>query len=313
MERIKKLIKITILFYAIGGLLVLIFTFRRDTFQILSSINIYFLFLIIIFWISSIFFDILKLHILLKKLTNYAESLYFTLKIHLIGLFFNAITPFQTGGFPFQIHILTKRNVSVPDAMVSFMIKGLSNFLLAFMLVPFAIFVFRKNIFILPIVIILFLLLIFFLLIFFLPHDFIIIKKIEKKFKIFKKLTHNFALFKSTWKSFIKMGKLMFSVFILSILSFLFHILMTPSIFYALGVKVNPIQAMFLHTLSLVIFVAMPTPGGSGITEAGGALLFATIAPKYIVGVFVIIWRFFTYYLGSILGGIIYLKENTFK
>jgi len=313
MERIKKLIKITILLYAIGGLSVLIFTFRKDTFQILSSINIYFLFLIIIFWILSVFFDVLKLHILLKKLTNYAESLFFTLKVHLIGLFFNAITPFQTGGFPFQIHILTKRNVGIPDAMVSFMIKGLSNFLLAFILVPFAIFVFRKNIFILPIVIILFLLLIFFLLIFFLPHDFIIIKKIEEKFKMFEKLTHNFALFKSTWKSFIKMGKLMFFVFILSILSFLFHISMTPSIFYGLGVKVNPIQAMFLHTLSLVIFVAMPTPGGSGITEAGGALLFATIAPKYILGVFVIIWRFFTYYLGSILGGIIYLKENTFR
>ncbi len=102
----------------------------------------------------------------------------------------------------------------------------------------------------------------------------------------------------------------MLAVFLLSILSFAFHIFMVPSIFYGLGVKVDPLQAMFLHAISLIIFVGMPTPGGSGITEAGGALLFATIAPKYILGIFVIVWRFFTYYFGSIIGGLIYLKES---
>ncbi len=310
MERIKKLIKITILLYSIVGLLILLLTVRKDTFRALSSLNLHFLFLIIIFWALSILFDVWKLHILLKKLTNYAENFYFTLKLHLIGLFFNAITPFQTGGFPFQIHILTEKNVQVGNAMVSFMIKGLSNFLLAFLIVPIGIFVFRKNIFILPLFIILFLILIFFILTFTLPHDFIIFKKLEEKFKIFEKITHNFLLYKETWKSFIKMGRLLLFVFIFSILSFLFHLLMVPSIFYGLGVKVNFIQAMFLHALSLIIFIMMPTPGGAGITEAGGALLFATIAPKYILGIFVILWRFFTYYLGSIAGGVLYLKDT---
>lgn len=314
MEKVKKFIKITILFYAIAGFIILIITVRKDTLKALSSLNAYFLFLIIFFWIFSILFDAWKLHILLKKLTNYAESFYFTLKIHLIGLFFNAITPFQTGGFPFQIHLLTKKKVEVGNAMVSFMVKGLSNFLLAFLIVPFAIFVFRKNIFILPIVIILFVILIFFILIFNLPEDFILFRKIEEKIKIFERFIENFKLFKSTWKSFIKMGRLVLTVFLLSILSFAFHIFMVPSIFYGLGVKVDPLQAMFLHAISLIIFVGMPTPGGSGITEAGGALLFATIAPKYILGIFVIVWRFFTYYLGSIVGGLIYLKEsNTLK
>ncbi len=310
MERIKRLIRITILFYALAGLIILLITVRKDTLRALSSLNIYFLFLIIIFWILSILFDVWKLHILLKKLTNYAESFYFTLKIHLIGLFFNAITPFQTGGFPFQIHLLTKKKVEVGNAMVSFMIKGLSNFLLSFLMVPFAIFVFRKNIFILPIVIILCLILIFFILVFTLPEEFVLFRKIEEKIKIFERFIENFKLFKSTWKSFVKMGKLMLAVFLLSILSFAFHIFMVPSIFYGLGVKVDPLQAMFLHAISLIIFVGMPTPGGSGITEAGGALLFATIAPKYILGIFVIVWRFFTYYFGSIIGGLIYLKES---
>ncbi len=314
MERIKKFIKLTVLFYSFTGLLIILLTVRRETFKAIASLNLYFLLLIFIFWAASILFDVWKLHILLKKLTNYAENFYFTLKLHLIGLFFNAITPFQTGGFPFQIHILTKKNVQIGNAMVSFVIKGLSNFLLAFLIIPIGIFVFRKNIFVLPIFIILFLILIFFILTFTLPHDFIIFKKLEERFKIFEKLTHNFSIYKSTWKSFIKMGKLLFSVFLFSILSFIFHLLMVPSIFYGLGVRVNFIQAMFLHALSLIIFIGMPTPGGSGITEAGGALLFATIAPKYILGIFVILWRFFTYYLGSILGGVLYLKEtNNFK
>jgi len=310
MERIKKLVKITVLFYTIAGLVILIITVRKDTLNAITSLNIYFLFLIILFWMLSILFDVWKLHILLKKLTNYRESFYFTLKIHMIGLFFNAITPFQTGGFPFQIHLLTKKEVEVGNATVSFMIKGLSNFLLAFLMVPFAIFVFRKNIFILPIVVILCIILLFFILIFAFPDDFFLFKKIEEKIKIFERFIENFKLFKSTWKSFIKMGRLMLAIFLLSTLSFAFHIFMVPSIFYGLGVKVDPLQAMFLHAISLIIFVGMPTPGGSGITEGGGALLFATIAPKYILGIFVILWRFFTYYLGSIIGGLIYLKES---
>ena len=310
MERIKKLVKLTVLFYSLTSLLIILFTVRKDTLKALASLNLFFLLLILLFWIASILFDVWKLHLLLRKLTNYAENFYFTFKLHLIGLFFNAITPFQTGGFPFQIHILTKKNVQVGNAMVSFMIKGLSNFLLAFLLVPFGILVFRKNIFILPLVIILLFLLIFFILTFTLPHDFIIFKKLEERFKIFEKLSHNFFLYKSAWKSFIKTGNLLIFVFLFSLFSFVFHILMVPSIFYGLGVRVNFFQAMFLHAISLIIFVGMPTPGGSGITEAGGALLFATIAPKYILGIFVILWRFFTYYLGSILGGILYLKET---
>ena len=47
-----------------------------------------------------------------------------------------------------------------------------------------------------------------------------------------------------------------------------------------------------------------PTPGAEGMMEGGFLLLFRGGIPQHIIGIFTILWRFVTYYVVVIAGGI---------
>jgi uncharacterized protein (TIRG00374 family) len=49
-----------------------------------------------------------------------------------------------------------------------------------------------------------------------------------------------------------------------------------------------------------------PSPGGSGVGELGAAALFADLIPDKVIGLFVILWRFFSQYFSAIVGGILF-------
>jgi len=60
-----------------------------------------------------------------------------------------------------------------------------------------------------------------------------------------------------------------------------------------------------LAVTAIVFYLAVsyaPTPGSSGASEAGFAILFAPFVPLPLLGVLVIIWRLLTHYLGLLLG-----------
>ena len=57
----------------------------------------------------------------------------------------------------------------------------------------------------------------------------------------------------------------------------------------------------------------IPTPGGSGISEGVGYTLFAPLVPSHILGVFLVIWKFLTNYVWTIVGGLIIVKSIGMK
>ncbi len=75
-----------------------------------------------------------------------------------------------------------------------------------------------------------------------------------------------------------------------------------PVIIYSLGFTANPLPLFlaqgFLFGLSLLVVV----PGGGGSVELLTALILPNLVPASVVGVIVLVWRFFTYHL-YILGG----------
>ena len=75
-----------------------------------------------------------------------------------------------------------------------------------------------------------------------------------------------------------------------------------------LGIDVNYFHVFFLQVLLILFTFFFPTPGGTGAVEGGFAVLFTTIAPRHILGVYTLIWRFFTSYLSAITGGFLTLK-----
>lgn len=60
-----------------------------------------------------------------------------------------------------------------------------------------------------------------------------------------------------------------------------------------------------LAATAVVFYLAVsyaPTPGSSGASEAGFAVLFAPFVPLPLLGVLVVVWRLLTHYLGLLLG-----------
>jgi len=84
---------------------------------------------------------------------------------------------------------------------------------------------------------------------------------------------------------------------------------MSATLLWSLGVKANAFKTMGLNLLLCSVMLFVPTPGATGIAEAGAAGLFIAVCPKYLLGPYVLLWRLFSFYLGAIVGGILTLRH----
>ncbi len=71
-----------------------------------------------------------------------------------------------------------------------------------------------------------------------------------------------------------------------------------------LGIEVTFLTAIVLASMLLFLITFMPTPGAVGLGEAIFLLLFSKAVPSYMVGIAIVLWRFFFHYLSAILGAI---------
>ncbi|MDY6959540.1 MAG: flippase-like domain-containing protein, partial [Halobacteriota archaeon] len=74
-----------------------------------------------------------------------------------------------------------------------------------------------------------------------------------------------------------------------------------------IGLGMAPMwSASFSAQIILAVFITIPiTPGSSGVAELGITSLYGTlVTSSAMLGLFVLIWRFVTYYINFIIGGI---------
>jgi hypothetical protein len=93
-------------------------------------------------------------------------------------------------------------------------------------------------------------------------------------------------------------------IVILSLLFWLTWFGMLPVLARGLGVVADPVtlvSSQFVLTLALPF---IPVPGASGALELAMAAMYKGIIPKAILGLFILCWRLFTYYLLLILGAV---------
>jgi uncharacterized protein (TIRG00374 family) len=71
-----------------------------------------------------------------------------------------------------------------------------------------------------------------------------------------------------------------------------------------MGLGLGPfiLESFFFQILIAIIMMIPLTPGASGVTELSTSSLYALIIPSGMIGIFVILWRFVTFYLNIILG-----------
>ncbi len=75
-------------------------------------------------------------------------------------------------------------------------------------------------------------------------------------------------------------------------------------ILLGLGIEVTFVTGLVLASMLIFLLTFMPTPGAIGLGEAVFFLLFSKTIPTYLIGIAIVLWRFFFHYLSAVLGAI---------
>lgn len=312
--------------------LLLYFT-QTDLSQVFSLLNLWYFLgaiaLIVLNWVL----EGLRLHTISDAL-GFKLSFRQGLQIALVGSFFANITPFDSGGEPFQFFLLAKNGVQEGKSAALIMVKGIMSNLARLSLgigiplwlalikaswnlppglnialnVGIAVFAFITAITIIftwkPQLASKILSWLFSLRFF---------KRVIPE-KTREKLTSRFVKgvedFHNSVKSFARAKKKDLALIVVYSLLLWLVLLTVPALLLrALGVY-SPLPQVLAVGIIFYLAVAYgPTPGSSGIAEAGFATLFYTaqLIPYPLLGAFVVLWRLLTYYLSLIVGGVVSL------
>ncbi len=274
--------------------------------------------------------EAINLHIPIKKMYP-KQPITNSIKVSMIGLLFNNITPFASGGQPMQAYELTKTGKKVSDSLSAMAIKFIitqSALVLSTLIVIFFEFNFFKNLmqdylwiaivgFIINIVAIIVVILagikkglittittpIVKLLgkIHILKHPTDILEKLDKSIDNFGE---QFKFMKAEKKMVLQM-------FFVATIQSLAYYSITYMVYRAFGNygitfwQIIPTQAFLL-----LIMTFIPTPGSGLGAEGGFYLLFNSIFKEGTIHMSILFWRIYTFYL-PILVGLFFLIPTT--
>ncbi len=223
----------------------------------------------------------------------------------LIATFGATITPAHVGGELIIFYMLKRlgaRNSKIWGTILFKTVSGMSFFILA---LPFFVYYLFKNPAVLKKLTILGIIFLFFSLISYPVWKFF--QKYKPQNSKHRKFLKTLKLYCLTVVYFWKKQKVLFlKACFYSILLYLTFLSFAPVLLKAFNVKL-PLWKIYMIELPLVYAIfTSPSPGGSGIGELGAAALFADLIPDKVIGLFVILWRFFSQYFSAIVGGILF-------
>lgn len=318
-------------------LIILFFTLKDNYVTILNSIlrvNIGFLVLSYLLVLSYTFFK----SIVTNNIVNKFSFVKFkdTFIIQLITFFFNAVTPFSSGGQPFQVYMFSKKNVSLIDStntilqetiihQTSLCLVGILALILnkIFNIVSIGsvISIFFIIGFLVNIIIVLFLLVVSKnekLDLFFtnLIVNFISIFKKINKDEIKDKIKNYIKDFNNNSSMILKNKKNFILLVILNSIALICFYITPLTLLFSLGnyTSFDAITSIVIVTYVSIISSFVPLPGGT----LGQEYIFTTLFSAYLLdpmlSTLMILWRFITYYFPLIIGAVILnLKYKNIK
>ena len=75
-------------------------------------------------------------------------------------------------------------------------------------------------------------------------------------------------------------------------------------ILLGLGINVTFLTGFVLASMLIFLLTFMPTPGAIGLGEAIFLIIFSKTVPSYMIGIAIVLWRFFFHYMSAILGAV---------
>jgi len=276
--------------------------------------------------------DSLRLFYILKTLDVHISFRYI-IKLAFVNIFISNITPFSTGGGFAQIYFLNRKGVSLGDATAATAIRTALAIIFFFISTPLVLLlnkniisVFSDNFSLFYAFILLFLYLgmayviykliqynsiikcAVYKLLLFLRRKKILSKKsysvlLKKTFKEYDGFIMNIRRFLSKDKKDVFLSIAFTILFLLSL--FMFSVVLIKGFNYNISI----FSIITLQIIITFITYFAPTPGATGIAEGGFALIFSAYVKRSDILVLTFGWRFFTIYVGMLIGMIIFYLE----
>ena len=339
MQRLKNIDKKNIMrglrFAVIVSLLIsaaiILFTMDKETLnRLLEEINLRFLIYLLLVMCGSWFFAGLRLKILVNTIGD-KISIIDSIIVYLGGSFVSFVTPFATGGGPFQVYFLHKKGVKIGRSSTVIVIQFVLRLFFFGTLTPIFLIFFNWAIspgaipgyifysafgfgILFSIGIILFSLvpeilnkIIRMVLSIDKLKQFIKNNRKAKRFLV--KARRELREFRESLKILVQNKIKLFQAALCTVAYWGLMFLVMPLVLIGLGLEPNFIRAFVMQTIIYLILPYMPTPGASGFAEVGFASLFIVFIPKNMIGLVTFGWRIYTFYLVLLVGGIIALKE----
>jgi len=276
-------------------------------------------------WFGYMFFDMLGLHYFLRK-QKYPVSFWYATYVTLLGFYYCNITPGSSGGQPMQVYYLSKRRIPVPISTSALSIKFLA---LQIMLVVITtvLWIFNKdfvnaqlpkvklfiyigygiNFLSIPLILLVALhrhlvqsIILFFVRVLAKLH---LIKRPEEKIV---RIEAGMDMYHMSVIRLMKYPKRIVGQLLFAGLSLLSVMSIPISVYHAFGL--SGVHWYDLLTVSFLLFVSAsytPLPGASGAQEGGFLIFFSGLFTQGTIGLALLVWRFFSYYLFLLVGALI--------
>jgi uncharacterized membrane protein YbhN (UPF0104 family) len=274
-KKFLKFFKIFIIFYIVISFAWILIFSGKEFFKIISYVNFFFIFLGFLNWFLFLILDGLRL-ILISRGLKKQLSLLTSIEFITSGSFLALITPFGSGGLPYQIWLLNKYGFSISQTISLIILRGICIFIPYLTFLPFVINFLKTTIS-----------KIFLFYSFFIAVLFLIFVLLKKDYRqALKRIDFKFLIL-----------ALLISFPIQSLyLSFLYIVLK------AFSIKVEFPEAFFKQIIMQLSTYFQITPGGLGISEIISSIIISENLDFKFIGFVVVLWRFFSGYLSGFFG-----------
>jgi uncharacterized protein (TIRG00374 family) len=313
--------------------LILYFTIDAQTIKYLSQVSFQVGFFV--FFGAAVLLNVLywfiwgaRLKVLSKVIDpTVSISLWEATKIVIANQFLAGITPSVAGGEPVRIYLLNKDGLTTGGATAAVLGERLIDAVFILVLVPFGFFIFKDRIDValisygLTIGIVVFVtgIILFAMALKYPKKTKVLLLRISERLSRFSKkkdqsrhiverIGHDIDNFHDSMVLFLTKGKKSFlGAGGLTVLMWSTGFMIPSMILLALGLQPFFIESYAAQALLLIIVMLPTTPGSSGVTELGMAALYGVLlgaSHQYLLGVFVLLFRFITYHMNVICGAI---------
>lgn len=307
----KKTIAWGVFLVIVASVLFFYFTLNKKSLSVLLNVDMFSIVKLFSLWMLYIFFDAFKFY-LISHVGERSIDVKTAFETIVIGIFLAAITPFQVSGFPVQIYYLYKKGIRVGEAVSYLLLRGFITFLgILILALPYSYMLkdsfkgIMKGVYLYAIFVVSLVFLVYLLAIF--------APRILRKFMKSKSYNDVTLLRKVLIDALIKKHKRKYLFYALfsTLISLLFLGVIPFVVQKVVGFdRFSLFESIGYQMIIISALLFSPMPGGSGVAETAGSFIFLKSMSEMYVLPFVVLWRFFTFYLSALFGALVFLKQG---